>query len=107
MEQPELQQTQSSTSKQVNGTAAPLSNGSHSQVVSTSTTTRVHGQKESANLKVVATGKSEASATKAAAVSHQRVVQPDGAIVTSGQSSKMRTVKYAVEASSVQEKIIR
>jgi len=66
-----------------------------------------HGQQESGDLKVVTSGKSDASATKAAAESHQRVVRPDGAIVTSGQSSRMQTVKYAVEASSVQEKIIR
>lgn len=121
VEQPELQKKE--TTKQVNGThkelksapQAPLSNGNivsngnHSKMVST--TTRIqevaHGQKESGNLKVVASGKSDASATKAAAVSHQTVVQADGAIVTSGQSSRMQTVKYAVEASSVQEKIIR
>lgn len=118
VEQPDVvqKQTKQSTKKQVNGIAhnalksAPLTNGSHSKVVSTTTTTEkqaVHGEKMSDNLKVVASGKSDASATKTAAVSHQTVVRSDGAIVSSGQSARMQTVKYAVEASSVQEKIIR
>lgn len=59
------------------------------------------------NLKVAVKGTADASASKTANQSRHVVVQSDGAIVSSGQSTRSSTVKYAVEASSVQEKIIR
>lgn len=59
------------------------------------------------NLKVAVKGTADASASKTANQSQRVVVQSDGAIVSSGQSTRSSTVKYAVEASSVQEKIIR
>lgn len=59
------------------------------------------------NLKVAVKGTADASASKTANQSRRVVVQSDGAIVSSGQSTRSSTVKYAVEASSVQEKIIR
>jgi len=75
VEQPELQEKQ--TTKQVNGThkelksapPAPLSNGQvkHSKLEAYTMQQVAHGQQESGDLKVVTSGKSDASATKAAA----------------------------------------
>lgn len=59
------------------------------------------------NLQVIASGTADASTTQAAQASTRTVVQSDGAIVTSGKAIRSSTVKYAVEASSVQEKTIR
>lgn len=96
--------TTTTTIRTING--EPHSNQSRTE----HHTTLHHAEQASArhgNLQVTAKGTADASASQMASQSRRTMVQSDGAIISSGQSTRSSTLKYAVEASSVQEKIIR
>lgn len=82
-------------------------NGERGQVLTTTVHTVSNGYKEEGNKKIHAKGSADVKQSNAASGSCNTVVSADGTTTTTVRSAKSSSVKYAVEASSVQEEIIR
>lgn len=76
------------------------------KIVTTTVRTVANGYSDDGKTKVIAKGKADVVASKAAAANAKTIVASDGTIVTTGESTKVSSTKYAVEASTVQEKTI-
>lgn len=82
-------------------------NGESGEMVTTTVRTVSNGYKEEGNKKIQAKGSADVKHSNAATGSCNTVVSADGSTTTTVKSAKSSSVKYAVEASSIQEEIIR
>lgn len=82
-------------------------NGETGQKVTTTMHTVTNGYREEGNKKIQAKGSANVEQTNAASSGSNTVVTADGSTVTTVKSAKSSSVKYAVEASTIQEEIIR
>lgn len=81
--------------------------GETGNIITTTIQAATNGYKDDGTVKIQAKGSANLQATKADSCSKKTHVTADGAAVTTVKSSKSSKVKYAVEASTVREEIIR
>lgn len=82
-------------------------NGESGQVRTINLHTSTNGFKQDGNKRIQAKGTADVKQTEAACGSSQTTVTADGSVVTTVKSAKTSSVKYAVEASTIKEEIIR